>query len=105
MMKHTPGPWKCDKSPVCGEWFVRSDGKLEPGRGYQYICSLPGDMFRANAHLIAAAPDLLEAVEDVLEQLEKWDGTLTAYDGHIDFTDLIAGCKTLIAKAKGEVDE
>jgi hypothetical protein len=72
---HTPGPWKADKRPVFGEWFVRQDPENWNGMGYQFICALPankkgthyGDMFRANARLIAAAPDLLEVCQLALE--------------------------------------
>lgn len=77
-MMHTPGPWQAaiEDEPisdgvsivgplhVCGE-----DGPS------QYIATLHGytDDFiafnMANAHLIAAAPDLLEALKACLEEL------------------------------------
>ena len=57
-MKHTPGPWAVDGR------FVRSDSrKTNP------ICECPqGGILhtgvdQANAHLIAAAPDLLAAAK------------------------------------------
>ena len=73
MLKFTPKPWKCEKSPIFGEWFVRQDPKEWDGKGFQYICSLPadkkgthyGDMFKANANLIAAAPEMYEALRSI----------------------------------------
>ena len=59
--KHTPGPWKVTRNntgvrsvdaPVCRLWMLRS------GQGV------------ANAHLIAAAPDLLEAAR--LQERHEW---------------------------------
>lgn len=63
-MASTPGPWAVStKHPLFGSWTVREDPVDWNGCGYQLICSLPsakkgghyGEMFRANAHFIAAA--------------------------------------------------
>ena len=60
----TPGPWAVSaETPQFGDWSVRQDPADWNGSGYQLICSLPsakkgghyGEMFRANAHFIAAA--------------------------------------------------
>ena len=58
---HTPGPW----SIRCGSIYAES----APGI-YEHICSgahasLPGE-WMANAHLIAAAPDLLAALQEIV---------------------------------------
>jgi len=68
-VKHTPGPWTLDEP---------RDSKIGLGR---WICS--GDEYvarvnlnenekrrNADAHLIAAAPDLLDAVELALQAIE-----------------------------------
>jgi hypothetical protein len=76
---HTPGPWKAVLQ--YGSWMVRQDPANWNGRGYQHIATFPadrkgthyGDMFAANARLIAAAPDLYEALVD-LEELFARDG-------------------------------
>ena len=72
--KHTPGPWKLTELP----W--ECDGQSEPiyrvdGESTLFLsvapCSdgyVPGQN-EANAHLIAAAPDLLAACEAVLAVL------------------------------------
>lgn len=67
MNKHTPGPWRINEKY---KWQF-----VEGGRGYESsICMIdgmpypsekPGPVMRANARLIAAAPDLLEALEKI----------------------------------------
>ncbi len=76
----TEGPWKCDRAPVFGEWFVRQDPADWNGMGHQLICSLPadskgthyGDMFAANACLIAAAPKLAQAAEPLVAEIAEY---------------------------------
>ncbi|CAN5950727.1 unnamed protein product [Sphagnum jensenii] len=63
---HTPGPWKAVMQ--FGQWYVRQDLENWTGMGCQNICILPayekgswyGDMFAANARLIASAPAMVE---------------------------------------------
>jgi hypothetical protein len=63
MAEHMPGPWSVNSDPrycngePCAVW-----GPKGPGHGV--VCNMPGYNFEtnaANAHLIAAAPDLLAA--------------------------------------------
>ena len=93
-LKHTPGPWS----------VVANGGHSYTIRGSrnEAICdtsiwlhSDPHSESRANAHLIAAAPDLLEALEDLL----------TICDGDPDEPDEIGWARAAIAKAKGESHE
>ena len=67
MNKHTPGPWS-----VGGPTGFVNQVYIEPAIGAVYGS---GDEAQANAHLIAAAPELLEALQ---EALEDWD------DDHFD---------------------
>jgi hypothetical protein len=66
--KHTPGPWNEDLS--------RMDLAGVVGPDDVWICRMSrlGDLpsARANAHLIAAAPDLLAACQDVLDLWKDW---------------------------------
>ena len=55
-LKHTPGPWIVDTD------YIIQDG----GTSDENTIAIVGDQeeWKANAHLIAAAPDLLEALKD-----------------------------------------
>jgi len=91
MGKHTSGPWKAvyDGS---SSWSIggADDPQCEPP--YVAIDDRNDDRARANAALIAAAPDLLEA----LENLENDDGSIPDHAWRI--------CQAAIAKAKGEAN-
>lgn len=100
MQGHTPGPWKWGKGveddPT--RCFVTQG---IPGRAEFLIAEIqngaPGDCLEtevANAHLIAAAPDLLAALKDLVESLNNDldDKQAAAWD---------AG-RAAIAKAEGQ---
>lgn len=73
--KHTPGPWqvvRCNPSPTSGEIMIRGS---KPGFLAEVRNCGSGDV-GANAHLIAAAPDLLEA----LINLERVSGVASVRD-------------------------
>lgn len=72
---YTPGPWKATLN--FGQWYVRQDPVDWDGMGYQSIGLVGrfhadrkgthyGDMFKANAMLIAAAPDLVNGINALL---------------------------------------
>lgn len=73
MNTHTPGPWKAELVPSSFEgnnhFRVMADSPHAPGLA-QVVCEINGpwahENYRANARLIAAAPDLLAALEDVM---------------------------------------
>lgn len=92
-IKHTPGPW-----------FTFNDGKrvagpestIGAGQGVA-LCSMRArsdDEAKANALLIAAAPDLLDALKAALELLER-EFPKPAPNGQI------AKARRAIAKAEG----
>ena len=74
--KHTPGPWQI------GYPGVKSQGNYIADCDVSYV--FPDDEKRANARLIAAAPDLLAALERCLPFVDRiransgGDGNLTA---------------------------
>ena len=91
MSKHTPGPWN---TMVSGGsvWSSGGEWVCDPSDRHAY----PTDTQRANARLIAAAPDMLEALEAVV----AWqDG-----DGDFNLHAIAAEeqVRAAIAKAKGE---
>lgn len=86
--KHAPGPWTAQ-----GLAIVASDRSFV-GRVYPW-CADPQDAecAKANASLIAAAPELLEALEDLMEAVKDH------YEaGGYEWKHALAA----IAKAKGE---
>ncbi len=101
MTEHTPGPW---------EWYWRvNDDNLEADCGVlsdvksgraRSICRCPRfeaeDQWRANARLIAAAPDLLAALKKIEEH---WGGT--PEDLMLPPLSLMFDVRQAIAKADG----
>jgi hypothetical protein len=85
MSKHTPGRWEAKPNSVVAPCDVR---------GFTSICLLigghkTGEEVRANARLIAAAPELLEALRDMVsDHAELSEATL-------------AFARAAIAKAQG----
>ena len=69
--KHTPGPWSAKRAEGGGyvEWHVGRDGEARAIASdiTDPVTGLPS---KANAHLIAAAPDLLEAAR--LQERHEW---------------------------------
>lgn len=92
--KGTPAPWRChDKRPNCSGYSIF-------GNDGQYI-GFVGDSdeltpIDANAHLIAAAPELLEALIELTESAKE------AIDGLGDLSDAIDTAKAAITKALGQ---
>ena len=82
-MSHTPGPWAIGKPT---EYI--NQVKIEPTIGIVYGA---GEEVKANAALIAAAPDMLTALEDS-ERILEW--------GEPEPKPALARVRAAIAKAK-----
>lgn len=96
--KHTSGPWVFDEVRTdCGRAFRIGSGEmLTAGKGcciiYDDYPGNPDNERKANARLIAAAPDLLEALEEISR---KYSNGASA--------DAIARiARAALAKARGE---
>ncbi len=92
MNKHTPGPWFVDhKSP----FLVRAGDDID-GRHIAHIgpanYTPRFDVDEPNAHLIAAAPDLLEALSEIINDGGKFVMTNETH----------RKARAAIAKARGE---
>ena len=61
--KHTPGPWYLLEKEMFG-FSIRANTP----RGSEIIAETGGFDSDANAHLIAAAPELLEALKMVIDE-------------------------------------
>ena len=90
--KFTPGPWRYDRtngSPTTGEHMIAG---AKPGYLAEVRDCGSGDV-HANAHLIAAAPDLYAALYALLK------ANLSCDDDNIDAAD---AARAALAKARGE---
>ena len=88
--KHTPGPWK------------QGNDRIECSEGYGVA-----DLFtqrndaetKANARLIAAAPEMLEALEALVREFDDtYDGDPISMEKH----EAIEKARNSIIKARGE---
>lgn len=91
MNKHTPGPWKARKvgGPAFKNqvlWAIDYNEDQEQVVDFVYE--------EADAHLIAAAPDLLEALERLVSAARDVD------HGYMD--QAIDNAESAIAKARGQ---
>lgn len=87
---HTPGPWKLSydidkRLAIAGgenktAWVARVDRQVEPTEA------------DANAHLIAAAPDLYEALDLFVDWMDEEEGAHALCDK----------ARAALAKARGE---
>ena len=108
MSKHTPGPWvvlpeECDRP------YIRIRGTVLGGRYkianvltpcYEGVHEREAEETRANARLIAAAPEMLEALQAIADEA---DGTGKPYscDSYLP-RHFIEKARAAIAKATGE---
>ena len=105
--KHTPGPWTSENRSFQHDTF---DGIpiIEAGTGYGIASAWQvdnikaSDTQRANAHLIAAAPDLLAALKVMLanEIALAESGDAGFWDP--ETTDHVKQARAAIAKAEGK---
>lgn len=114
--KHTPGPWEADFRTGCfavrrkgdklnclseasRDSIVFQNGRsedLSEPNGYRYLT----DEQIANAHLIAAAPELMEALEKAKAFLVT---AITRGEVKMsDYEELVSDIENTISKAKGD---
>ena len=105
--QHSPGPWELDISKASGQWFIVNRTKyvvafVAPNDYMALLVKLDAER-KANAHLIAAAPDLLAACERVLEDLEGvgW-GEVQGREADAWLDETEKALRAAIAKARGE---
>lgn len=93
----TPGPWRANEShdyiePTGGSPIICEFDKIDP------VFALGDDERIANAHLIAAAPELLAALEQFVQACDT--APPVHFIGHIVKACEVA--RAAIVKAKGE---
>ena len=102
MSKHTKGPWHRRARMIVGNETTKSEGIT--GR---VVCSVgeywaDDEEAKANARLIAAAPELLEAAKNSLQQLKMFQHA-ACYVGSLETSnEIVEKLKELITKAGGE---
>jgi len=101
MSKHTPGPWEIKRHFDSCYRYISAPEHIALA---QVVWCVEEEerspVCEANAHLIAAAPDLLEALEELFHLIDD------AHDGERVFTwEMQRKARTAIAKAKGESNE
>ena len=68
-MSHTPGPWKVDEN---NKGFVNIRRDVDSYTSdIATVWDFYAKNYRSNAHLIAAAPDMLEALETIMDIGDK----------------------------------
>lgn len=109
MTKHTPGPWVVDNGFGRKLWIgvPRVPGDVDHYGFHTIITGIDINgqtvearaVKEANAHLIAAAPELLEACGAVDAYLSNRVGEKSDSQGFV----ILSQIRAAIAKAKGEV--
>jgi hypothetical protein len=96
MSAHTPAPWAVDGTLNSGDLDVISaDGRIamiDDSRATGWN----EPTIKANARLIAAAPDLLNALDGLLDYLRDYDAD------YPEAAPIFGKARTAIAKATGE---
>jgi hypothetical protein len=96
-MSHTKGPWAASEHGAYGDYDGNSIVILGDDLRIAVVLGYDTKETRANARLIAAAPELLEALEAMIE----WDAR--EEDHAIGFYDRMDLCKLAFEKARGAV--
>lgn len=107
MSDHTPGPWKVGK----GSWVIseNSEGINVSGGTGEEACKYYGgnliceSVGNSNAHLIAAAPDMLIVLKEIVKTIKDSDawGRDCLDRGGFD----LEISENLIARAEGKTDD
>ena len=96
---HTPGPWRIERRDGQAHGFG-----IYHGINTFVVSPHTGVIDESDAHLIAAAPDLLEALEAMRRMIDRAheDGILTLGNLPRDYTLIERSADAAIRKARGE---
>ena len=108
-MSHTPGPWSVDSSMISTGWVLvtKSNGDVVANVNTETGPDIPPTVSikmpaLSNAHIIAAAPEMLA----ILEELRESSTCCGTYDLLDETTwaspDLVDRIEAAIKKARGE---
>jgi hypothetical protein len=104
-MMHTPGPWEVinERSDVCVRARAQTICLVTGGLDDLFESGLYGPVATANAHLIAAAPDLLAALKEALNFIEG-DRDFMLGNAYPEDYAMRERIKAAIAKAEGRAE-
>lgn len=91
--KHTPGPWQVAYLDQNGQAVVKGEHIEIASCWHHCVGSIEKEMY-ANAHLIAAAPDMLNVLLRARDVIEALDGTT------VENEKLVDDYRTLVAKVQ-----
>lgn len=99
MSKHTPGPWTINDARDGQSVLFQIESSVQADKPEVIVAMLDDGNTsvseqRANAHLIAAAPELLDAVKDLRDYLAEYEP---------DGGELAQRVAQIIAKAEGRL--
>lgn len=96
MTKFRKGPWFVDS-------YLKIDNSIRVVEGNVMISYHPdgdNEESKANAHLIASAPDMYAMIKEVADMQKKWYGY--GMDTHIKLAKMADKMEALLATARGE---
>lgn len=98
--QHTPGPWSLTEAAGGGSFVDQVDQQYRIAFVYAEdpIEHVVTPQNRADAHIIAAAPDLYAIAQHALTACERVNGVASG----VDFCALAVGLRAAIAKAEGK---
>mgnify|MGYP003342593917 FL=1 len=88
MSTYTPGPWR-----VTGPNVRSGDALVAVVRDHWHDEKTPEEELKTNAHLIAAAPELLELARQIVLAADDNEGDIP--------NDIVAGARAAVHKATG----
>jgi hypothetical protein len=96
--KFTPGPWEARPMGAYNKGFdIYSEGVRPSAGKIAHVPATETKPVKANALLIAAAPELLAALQTIVESLADEDE-----EGLIEHVEPMIAARRAIAKARGE---
>lgn len=101
--KHTPGPWRArtEGTELNPDWIAvfNSTGKWALATANQ-SAGIDREEAKANARLIAAAPEMLDALENAVQTIERILKTIP-YVVPVSVSSAPGRFRTIISRAKG----
>lgn len=102
MSGYTKGPWEAVQYPE--GWAVRTVYVSDEGyrtTTWPAVINAAGQPNEANAHLIAASPDMYEALKEVTKELSAWAEITINGVADTRLLGMVSRAKAALSKAEG----